>query len=67
MLYWLYGVRNLVGGEVMSRGDKKDYKAATFRLPPDLLKRLDAYSAKNGVVKSFIIEQALREYLDKKE
>lgn len=46
----------------MGQGNKK---AATFRLPPDLLEKLNKYSAKNGVVKSFIIEQALRECLER--
>lgn len=49
----------------MSKGDKKDYRAMTFRLPPDVLATLDEYSRKNGVVKGFIVEQALREYLEK--
>ena len=44
-------------------GNKSDYKAATFRLPPDVLKALDEYSARTGTVKGFVVEQALRQYL----
>lgn len=48
----------------MKRGEKKDYRQATFRLPPDLLERLDSYSDRTGVVKTFVVEKSLREYLD---
>lgn len=44
---------------------KADYKAATFRLPPDVVDLLDAYSEKTGTVKGFVVEQALREWLSK--
>lgn len=47
------------------RGRKSDYRAATFRLPPDVLDALDKYSADTGTVKGFIVEQALREYMDR--
>lgn len=43
-------------------GRKSDYRAATFRLPPDVLDELDAHSARTGTVKGFIVEQALRAY-----
>lgn len=51
----------------MGKGDKKDYRATTFRLPPDVLEKLDVYSKRTGVVKGFVVEQALREYLIKME
>lgn len=51
----------------MSRIDKSDYRAATFRLPPELLERLDRYAARTGTVKGFTVEQALTEYLDRME
>lgn len=47
----------------MNRGDKKDYRPVTFRLPPDLLEKLDEYSRTTGIVKTFVVEQALRKYL----
>lgn len=46
-------------------GKKADYRAATFRLPPDVVNMLDAYAEKTGTVKGFIVEQALREWLAK--
>lgn len=47
----------------MARGDKKDYQAATFRLPPDLLDKLDIESAGTGLPKGVIVEKALRAWL----
>lgn len=41
---------------------KAGYRAATFRLPPDVLDELDEYSMRTGTVKGFIVEQALRAY-----
>lgn len=41
---------------------KAGYRAATFRLPPDVLDELDRYSMRTGTVKGFIVEQALRAY-----
>lgn len=51
----------------MGRIDKGDYKAATFRLPPGLLERLDEYAFENGLIKGFVVERALTEYLDARE
>lgn len=45
------------------QGRKSDYRAATFRLPPDVLDALDKYTADTGTVKGFVVEQALREYM----
>lgn len=46
----------------MARGDKKDYQAATFRLPPDLLDKLDIESTGTGLPKGTIVEKALRSW-----
>lgn len=47
------------------RGKKKD-RAATFRLSDDTLRRLDDYSGRTGVSKSFIADAAIAAYLDGK-
>lgn len=44
----------------MARGDKKNYQAATFRLPPDVLDKLEIESAGTGATKGAIVERALR-------
>ena len=44
--------------------DKSTYEARTFRLPPDLLKRMDAYSDETSIPKTAIVEKALLKYLD---
>lgn len=49
----------------MARGDKKDYQAATFRLPPELLDRLDIESGVTGLPKGAIVERALRAWLNR--
>lgn len=49
----------------MARGDKKDYQAATFRLPPDVLAQLEAESAGTGATKGAIVERALRAWFDR--
>lgn len=49
----------------MARGDKKDYQAATFRLPPDLLDKLDIESTGTGLPKGTIVEKALRSWFDR--
>lgn len=46
---------------------KKDYPSRTFRIPPELLERFDAYVKKTGISKTFIIEKALEKYLDENE
>lgn len=46
---------------------KKDYPSRTFRIPPELLERFDAYVKKTGISKTFIIEKALEQYLDENE
>lgn len=50
----------------MARGDKKDYQAATFRLPPELLDKLDIESSGTGMPKGVIVEKALRAWLEKR-
>lgn len=50
----------------MARGDKKDYQAATFRLPPELLDKLDIESAGTGVPKGVIVERALQAWFEKR-
>lgn len=44
---------------------KKDWPARTFRIPPELLERVNKYCSGNGISKTFVIEKALEEYLDK--
>lgn len=46
---------------------KKDYPSRTFRIPPELLERFDAYVKKTGISKTFVIEKALEKYLDENE
>lgn len=44
---------------------KKTYwPARTFRIPPELLRRMDAYVKETGVSKTFVVEKALKQYLD---
>lgn len=45
--------------------DKSNYEARTFRLPPEILKRMDDYSNESGVSKTAMVEMALKAYLDK--
>lgn len=51
----------------MAKGDKKNYKAATFRLPPDVLAELDRESRKTGVPKGVLVERALKSRLAKSD
>lgn len=46
-------------------GKTKDYVPTGLKLRADLAARLDAYKDKTGVPKTFVIEKALEEYLDK--
>lgn len=49
----------------MGDKDKKtDWPVRTFRIPPELLERLDAYCKKTGISKTFVIEKALEKYLE---
>lgn len=50
----------------MGYGQKKDYRAATFRLPPRMLSVLDQYCDRHGLVKGFVVESALREYFGRR-
>lgn len=47
----------------MARGDKRNYQAATFRLPPGLLDELEAESSRSGLPKSTIVERAIRAWI----
>ena len=49
----------------MARGDKKDYQAATFRLPPEVLEGLESESASTGATKGAIVERALRAWFSR--
>lgn len=51
----------------MARGDKKDNQAATFRLPPDTLERLEQENARTGVPKGVIVDRALRAWFAAQE
>lgn len=46
---------------------KTDWPARTFRIPPKLLARLDAYCGRTGISRTFIIEKSLTKYLDENE
>lgn len=48
----------------MNKGEKKNYISQTFKIRADLVERLDAYRAENGVSKTFAVEKALLKYLD---
>lgn len=43
---------------------KADWPARTFRIPPALLDRFDAYVKQTGVSKTFVVARALEKYLD---
>ena len=47
--------------------NKKDWPSRTFRLPPELLDRLEAYAKRTGISKTFIINKALEDYLNTHE
>lgn len=46
-------------------GKNKDFVSTALKLRADLAARLDAYKSQTGVPKTFVIEKALEEYLDK--
>lgn len=45
--------------------DKSNYESRTFRLPPEVIKRMDDYSEDTGISKTTVVEKALIAYLDK--
>lgn len=49
----------------MAAKKNKDFVPTALKLRADLAKRLDEYKDKNGVNKTFVIEKALEEYLDR--
>lgn len=51
----------------MGADNKKNYPSRTFRIPPELLKRMDAYHKRTGISKTFIVEAAITKYLDENE
>lgn len=46
---------------------KKDWPARTFRIPPDLLDRLETYTKQTGISKTFVVRKSLEQYLDESE
>ena len=46
---------------------KKDWPARTFRIPPELMDRLDAYAKQTGISKTFVVRKSLEQYLDENE
>ena len=46
-------------------GKNKDYVPTAIKLRADLSTRLEAYKAETGAPKTFVIEKAVEEYLDK--
>lgn len=51
----------------MRADNKKDYPSRTFRIPPELLERMDAYCKRTGISKTFIVKAAITKYLDENE
>ena len=49
----------------MARGDKKDNQAATFRLPPGTLEKLELENARTGVPKGVIVDRALNAWFER--
>lgn len=49
----------------MARGDKADYRAATFRLPPETLAELERESTETSMTKSTIVDKALKAWFGK--
>ena len=43
---------------------KKNWPSRTFRLPPELLDRLEVYTKQTGISKTFVFRKALEEYLN---
>ena len=50
-----------------NNSSKKDWPARTFRIPPELLDRFEAYVKQTGITKTFIIQKALEQYLNENE
>ena len=46
---------------------KKDYVPMSVKLRADVAKRLERYKESTGVNKTFVIEKAVEEYLDRVE
>lgn len=51
----------------MVERSKKDYVPTAIKLRSDIAKRLDEYKGQTGVNKTFVIEKAVEEYLDRME
>ena len=50
----------------MVKGNRAGFRAQTFKIRPDLVERLDRYSATTGVTKTFAVERAIEAYLAEK-
>lgn len=48
-------------------GRKKEYVPTAIKLRADISERLDKYKERTGVNKTFVIEKAVEEYLDRVE
>ena len=48
-------------------GRKKEYVPTAIKLRADISERLDRYKERTGVNKTFVIEKAVEEYLDRAE
>ena len=46
---------------------KKDYVPTAIKLRADIAERLDQYKERTGVNKTFVIEKAVEQYLDRVE
>lgn len=51
----------------MAMKNRKNYIPTAIKLRADIAERLDAYKARTGVNKTFVIEKAVEEYLDRAE
>lgn len=44
------------------KNEKKDYIARTFKLPVDLVTKLDKYSEETGISRTFVLKKSLEQY-----
>ena len=54
-------------GELSQKEKIKEFKANTYSLDVDVLRKLEEYSKETMIPKTRIIEQAIIEYIDKRK
>lgn len=52
---------------MMPERAKKEYVPTAIKLRADIAERLDQYKERTGVNKTFVIEKAVEQYLDRME